>query len=226
MTRLLNRAAWIESVRLLATGVFPNQDMGRGVYQITSEGEVLEDSLVFRSAPTFSAPPVAVLRNDTTPEGWRIARILAADSVAANIAEFGYDTKGIAIDSVTPDKRWAHTIFGIAPGGRSRAGWLPVSDSSRVQWWPDLFMLYGNLSVDSTLRIFPHRGAPGPGERVPWPSYDVRSDTIDGEWMRVTIRVPEVFCADKVDAPQTYIRWIRWRDARGRPTVFYWTRGC
>lgn len=226
MIRLLDRAKWIASDGSMDPFNQLQQDRGLGVFGITSEARVLDDSLVIRSAPSASAPPIAVFRTDTAPEGWRISRFHAADSIDANIVEYRYETVGIPLDSVTPDGKWAHVIFGFAPGGRARAGWLPVPDSTRVEWWKDLLIEYEQMVVDSTMRFFERPDSMLPGKPIEWESYDIHSVAIDGDWMRVSIQVPGDYCADRVKDPQRHIRWVRWRDARRRPLLYYAPRGC
>jgi hypothetical protein len=226
MLRLLDRTNWIASNGSMSPFNQERQDRGLGVFRITTEAEVLDDSLVFFSAPDASAPPIAVFGTDTAPEGWRISRFRAADTIDANIVEFRYETIGIPLDSVTPDGKWAHVIFGFAPGGRARAGWLPVPDSTRVEWWKDLLIEYEQMVVDSKMRFYERPDSTAPGKPLEWESYDIHSVAIEGDWMRVSIQVPGDYCDEPVKDPQKHVRWVRWRDAKRRPLLYYASRGC
>jgi hypothetical protein len=57
--------------------------------------------------------------------------------------------------------------------------------------------------------------------------YAMHPEEVRGSWMRVRLVVPSDNCVDPDSVPrQTRRAWIRYLDDRGRPNVWYYTRGC
>jgi hypothetical protein len=44
--------------------------------------------------------------------------------------------------------------------------------------------------------------------------------------MRARLKAPSAYCAEPDVKPAIREGWVRWRDARLGPLVWYYTRGC
>ena len=57
--------------------------------------------------------------------------------------------------------------------------------------------------------------------------YAMHPEEVRGPWMRVRLVIPSDNCTEPDSARQSVRRaWIRYLDDRGRPNVWYYTRGC
>jgi len=73
----------------------------------------------------------------------------------------------------------------------------------------------------------PDSGTPVVRPRGGDDEYAMHPEEVRGSWMRVRLIVPSDNCVDRDSvARQTRRAWIRYLDDRGRPNVWYYTRGC
>ena len=56
--------------------------------------------------------------------------------------------------------------------------------------------------------------------------YGMQPLEFKGDWMRARLKAPSDYCAEPDVKPAIREGWIRWRDARLGPLVWYYTRGC
>lgn len=169
----------------------------------------------------------AATRPDTT-WGWMIESL--ESGLVANDVEFEYEENGLPIDSIAGD--WLRVIWGTTEAGEPRTGWTRLRPDTEVHLWPDLLRENNLFFLDPGAIAF--HTAPGgaavdialsPAQGTdPW-DYTMVPDSIDGRWMRVRLVTPSNYCADPAN-PAEHVVWIEFLDARGRPHVFYHSRGC
>jgi hypothetical protein len=169
----------------------------------------------------------AATRPDTT-WGWTIEAL--ESGLVANDVEFEYEENGLPIDSIAGD--WLRVIWATTEAGEPRTGWTRLRPDTEVHLWPDLLRENNLFFLDPGDIAFHNAPggaaveialAPAPGTD-PW-DYTMVADSIDGRWLRVRLVTPSNYCADPAN-PAEHVAWIEFLDARGRPRVFYHSRGC
>jgi hypothetical protein len=56
--------------------------------------------------------------------------------------------------------------------------------------------------------------------------YAIEPLEFKGDWMRARLKAPSDYCAEPDVKPAVREGWVRWRDARLGPLIWYYTRGC
>lgn len=193
------------------------------------------DTLVVHAAPSPTSPVLArFLFRSSGPMGWSYALESGEESIRSNALEYGYEVEGLPLDSLGPAGAWARVIYGLAEAG-PRHGWVHVEgDRARVELWADALQeqWLHFLRPDEAMSF---HEAPG-GARVAFePSragtdgaFDYRMEPIEvrGRWMKVRVVTPNVPCSPAEGEPREATFWIEYLDERGRPRVWYRTRGC
>lgn len=151
--------------------------------------------------------------------------------------ETGYETVSLIVLEVT-DAGWLRIRF--APGDEaSGTAWLHLCDLEKLrpqvvfEPWERHFLkkelspLYFRTGGPRALRRAPEPGA----EPVAWIPAEGRKYAIEplefrGDWMRARLKAPSDYCADPSVKPTIHEGWVRWRDARLGPLLWYHTRGC
>lgn len=219
----------------------PVADPGRGVVALaaaegaapgsSSAATPSIDTLVFRSRPDPSAPAAGLLlvRTDTimTEGSWHHA--VAAPALAApNLVEFGYEESGVPIDSAADGGRWLRGLLGTDSAGRWLTGWADTRDARIThRWWAEHLAAQALFALD-TARL---RFATDPGGApLAMPDGDFilyGADSVRGRWLLVHLLAPSDYCAagDSVARREQRL-WVQYLDARGRPRVWYHSRGC
>jgi hypothetical protein len=215
-------------------------DRGTGLLHFREPpgGPPRADTLVLRDAPRADAGIAALFLCEPEGEyGWSYA-IAAPETLVPNVLEFDYEVAGMPIDSVTTvsGHRWARVIVGARdPAGRGvRRAWarLDTAAVAMLAWGEYLPRLEGVFAVAPSRTTFA-RSAGGGAIASP---FSARFDADDhwmevqerrGAWLKVRFLQPAGACGDEPPADQV-IRtlWVRFLDARGRPAVWYYTRGC
>ncbi|HYC52181.1 MAG TPA: hypothetical protein VEB19_13795 [Gemmatimonadaceae bacterium] len=220
----------------------PVADYGRGVVAVAEDGRdgppgsvagVLPrtDTLRFRSRPDEKAPLAGLLliRTNTSSSNnnWRYG-VAAPGMAAPNLVEFGYEHSGIVIDSVTQDGRWVQGRLGTDDAGNWLTGWADVRDTRlETVWWAEHLPQQPLFALDSMhLRI----ALEPAGELLPPPTRDHimhATDSVRGRWLLVSLVTPSDYCmsGDAV-VRRTRKVWVEYLDVRGRPQVWYHSRGC
>jgi hypothetical protein len=213
-------------------------DLGTGIVALTVSFDdtartfPLEDTLVFRAEPRADAPIVGALIVDR-PErmSWSTAGLIPAGA-RLNFREHGYEEAGVPTDSTDATGRWVRGILAFTPSRVPVHGWASL-DAPGVQSfaWADRLAENVTFFLDSAgPRLFATLAdakAQRGGDRLPRERHEIeeileRSDS----WLRVRIRWPYQACSDAMEGTRTREAWIRYLDDRGRPLVFYPTRGC
>lgn len=210
-------------------------DIGRGVLHLTvradSVGRVREDTMLVRAGPDDEAMPVARwIHRYGLDWTWEYRLETSERGLVRNDVEWSYEESGLPVDSVTRDGAWVRVLHAVDAQGAPRRGWVRTSPDFNIEWWADVLAgqnLY--FRNQDSLAVYE---APG-GQRL-WldiaggsdgPDYTMTPLQRSNEWMRVVLTTPSDFCVDP-PVVRTDTVWIRYLDARGRPRVWYYPRGC
>ncbi len=171
------------------------------------------------------------LRVDEGNGGWSYALTLPGGQRAGTL-EFDYEIDGIPIDEMSRDSAWARVLLVTDTLGVPAAGWVEL-DPARVGvalWREHLAArewLFFADSVPPPVYATPGGAALDPdsvftGDR----SYSLYREDVSGDWMQVRIVSPDDSCGSEVESPRVTRAWVRYLDPRGRPRLWYYTRGC
>ena len=209
-------------------------DRGTGIVFLARKpgsGRARADTVLLRGHPDLAAPVVgAFIYTETAPgRAWSYA-IVAPRRLRPNVLEFAYEEAGLPLDSVTADRSWGRALLGLARDGGMFRGWVQL-DSTRVQhlfWSEELPRHPLFLWPGASATLFDRPGgralsrAAGPGNA----GYIMHPRETRGPWMRVRLVRPSDLCGGEDLASDTTTGWLRYLDDRGRPIVWYHTRGC
>ena len=210
-------------------------DMGIGIIELAMDMEGRRvpraDTLRFHVAPD-STSPLAGAWILALPGGgaWRYAT-WAPERLTPNDLEFGYEENGIPFDSADATGRWRRGILGFTERGERWYGWARLRDSLvRAVTWREHFIGMPLYFRDGERGDF-HASPSGPvvtTVRILSDSgFDMEGIELRGEWMKVKVEHPGQMCDGNASSTRrTDHYWIRAFDRRGRPRVFYHTRGC
>ncbi len=159
-----------------------------------------------------------------------------ADVSESGGLEFGYEDIGLPLlDAPETIARsdWLRVFYGMTPSGDTLTGWV-LGDTTRVSrfLWSERLPESPLFFLDADSIQF-HEAVDGPLVTVPLTpgdsyerfDYILHSLETRGPWMRAEVVSPSDYCADP-PRPARDTVWIRYLDARSRPRVWYYTRGC
>jgi hypothetical protein len=214
-------------------GVDPG-DLGLGVVYLTHAEDkgatTRTDTLLLRSAPDSTSPPVGAMLFTVAANGVTQYAIAAPDSLRANLVEYGYEESGVPFDSADASGRWMRGILGFTSGGVAQVGWVDARrPGTRVIRWaehltdrpiffPEPEHAAFFATADSTKRVPVPRGGDD--------AYAIHPMEVRGRWLHVRVVTPSDNCEPDFTGGHTQMAWIRYLDDRGRPNVWYYTRGC
>lgn len=183
---------------------------------------------------TPGAPPAAWFAG-----GWIVPAGGGAPRAAGSSGaiETGYETVSLIVLEIR-DGEWLRIRFAPGDEGSSTA-WVSRCDLEklrpRVVYEPweallgssELSPLYFRTGGPRALR----RAADPDAELLAWipaegSKYALEPLEVQGDWMRVRMKVPSDYCAETRIKPAVREGWIRWRTERLGPLVWYYTRGC
>ena len=214
-------------------GVDPT-DLGLGVVFLRraedKSGTIGTDTLIVHSAPNEASSPLGALLFVVSANGVTSYQVAAPDSLTPNLVEYGYEESGIPFDSIDATGHWLRTLLGSTADGAMRAGWVDTAHAGvgTVRWTdqlrdrpiffpkPDRAAFFA--TPDSTTPVAAPRGDDD--------AYAMHPVEVRGPWMRVRVVTPSDNCEPDPAARRTRELWIRYLDDRGRPNVWYYTRGC
>ena len=214
-------------------GIDPS-DVGLGVVFLRraedKSGTPGTDTLIVRTAPDASSPPLGALLFEVSANGVTSYRLAAADSLTPNLVEYGYEESGIPFDSLDVTGRWLHALVGSTADGTMRVGWVDTTQAGMgtVRWTdqlrdrpiffpkPDHAAFFA--TPDSTMPVAAPRGGDD--------AYAMHPVEVRDRWMRVRVVTPSDNCEPDAVPRRTRQLWIRYLDDRGRPNVWYYSRGC
>jgi hypothetical protein len=213
-------------------------DLGIGVFHFSwhedRPRDASADTIRVRRDPSSSAPILArfiyTFGAVTSPETtWAWAVESTEDSLVTNEVEFDYEEDGLPIDSIAGD--WLRVIYAVNEAGEPRAGWTQRRQDTGVRLWRDFLQERNLFFLDDQKAAF-YSSPSGTPVRLQLtdganglPDYTMHPEEVVGPWMRVRVVTPSDYCFDPVQ-PKRDTVWIRFLDARQRPTVFYHSRGC
>lgn len=211
-------------------------DRGTGVVTLaigSDSGRVFpsEDTLLFRESPRGGSPVVAALiRERPSPGGWSYAA-LAPPNVTLNFLEHGYEESGVPIDSSDGTGRWVRAIIGFTPDKQALHGWaaLDTPFAERLQWDSVLAERAWYFLDSASTRLYPTLAdarARRNGRVLPAHQFEIRILERKEFWLRVRLRWPVDVCNYSEAPTQAGEYWVRYLDGRGRPLMFYPSRGC
>lgn len=187
--------------------------------------------MLVRAGPDDEAMPVARwIHRYGLDWTWEYRLETSERGLVRNDVEWSYEESGLPVDSVTRDGAWVRVLHAVDAQGAPRRGWVRTSPDFNIEWWADVLAgqnLY--FRNQDSLAVYE---APG-GQRL-WldiaggsdgPDYTMTPLQRSNEWMRVVLTTPSDFCVDP-PVVRTDTVWIRYLDARGRPRVWYYPRGC
>jgi hypothetical protein len=188
------------------------------------------DTLLLRSAPNASAPPVGAMLFTVDSVGVTHYAIAAKDSLRPNLVEYGYEESGVPFDSADGTGRWVHALLGVAADGAVRVGWVDTSQPGigLVRWAEQLADRPIFFSTPERAALF---ATPDSSKPVTVPAggndaYAIHPVEARGPWLRARLVEPSDNCEPDSVPRRTRTVWIRYLDDRGRPTVWYYPRGC
>jgi hypothetical protein len=190
------------------------------------------DTLLFLEKPDAAAKPVAALLQERpNPGEWGYAA-LALSGVRPNFLEYAYEESGVPFDSTDATRAWVRGLIGTDPAGIMLRGWARL-DSARMtllEWSQHLPTQRLNFRDTSRAMLYASRAdaeANRNGVKLPSHRYTMEGLGAEGPWLRVKFQWPFEDCEDADTVRHTTREfWIRYLDARGRPLVFYASRGC
>jgi hypothetical protein len=211
-------------------------DRGIGVVHLAAApgtGTARLDTILLRARPDTATVVIGAFLYTETQKGraWRYS-IAAPIRIEPNVLEFAYEEVGVPLDSVTVDASWGRALLGFDAGGTPYRGWVRL-DPVRVH-----YRLWARELPGHSLFFLPEQGArvldrPGGRALADIPPAEAFGDYIlhplkaRGGWLQVRLARPADTCVGpEAAAPDTIVGWIRYLDNRGRPLVWYYTRGC
>lgn len=233
MTPVLRHLAVL--VASTASLVAQEPDRGLGVVGLAdSVWGARADTFAIVARPGGAEVVARWVRSSDRVGGEMHALVHGAATVPAPVLEYGYEISGLVVDSVDVSGRWARVQVGDTTAPAARRGWIDLRDPrlTLLRWAAYLPELDGVYALDPT-RLVLHR-APN-GARLPAPlvpRFDADDHWLEilerrGDWLRVRLTQPAMTCgAEPVTNGVTVEGWVRFLDGRGRPLVWYYTRGC
>jgi beta-lactamase class D len=222
-------------------------DRGVGVLAFASTaapGTTLEppfaDTMVVRERPEAGSTVLArFIFRVPEPFAWSYVLEPVEAGVRSNALEFEYEVDGLPIDSlghgvVEGGSGWVRVVHGVASDGTPRTGWVRHDpDRTEIHLWASELPLRPLFFVGADAIAF--HDAPGGtavaldlarrGELGP-PDYRLEPMAVEGRWMRARVVSPDASCDGEESGALERVVWIEYLDARGRPRVWYYTRGC
>jgi hypothetical protein len=188
--------------------------------------------MLLRAAPSTRAAIVGAFLYHEVRRGnaWRYG-VAAPKRLSPNVVEYGYEESGVPLDTLVAGKGWGRAILGFDDGGVPYRGWVRL-DSTRVR-----HLLWKNVLAGNRVFFLPDASArfydvPG-GKPVPLKvkldhtDYIMHPIEVRGSWLRVRVAQPADICGGPDSGRvSSSLAWVQYLTARGRPRVWYHTRGC
>jgi len=174
----------------------------------------------------------------SVPWGWyKNGWILDSDGREAagtsGMIETEYERMSFVVLEDRPDG-WIRLRYGKPFRGQGGVAWTHrchlEEQGLRFESWEERFLsdeispLHFRSRVRHALRTNPAESAP----RAHWigEDHDLEPLEIAGEWMRVRVTEPSVYCAGDETRGEAHEGWVRFRSDDKGPWVWYFTRGC
>ena len=198
-----------------------------GIPTFSPPGRVSAETLSVHASPSLSSNTIAHLIQRGDGSAWEYL-LSTPDSLVTQFIEYGGEQAGVPIDSLAPSGTWARVVYATSIGGRIRLGWIQLTGPShrRVMWADDIpkHPLFFRPPVTPAFHDHPSgkaiRDQLSKGDR----NYIMHPIRIRGRWMLVRLVAPSDYCGNEGTVRGEF--WIQYLDHRGRPTVWYYARGC
>jgi len=205
------------------------QDREYGIGVVRYEAMYRYDARdVILVAPFASADTVASLSRDSLCFRQPPGCVRSYD----RMIEFDYEVPGWAILEFSKDSGWVRVS--LAPSQPSGPmGWVRLRPTVSTLLWSQILPRHRLFFLrEPDIAFYKEPDPKSRVERQPVthlgskrPSYIMNPLAVRGPWLRVELLVPSTICETDIKVtPDTL--WIRYLTPRGRPTVFYHTRGC
>lgn len=158
---------------------------------------------------------------------FRVEQTRGGTAAAGNLLEYGYEELGIPLDSLDTTAGRVRVIFGLDNDGASLRGWTRLDPRLAYMEWREQLTSRSVFFLDRSGPPLFHAMPGGPSFTMDLPpdDFDMTPDSVAGDWLRVTVRVPHG-CSGEPPARESKA-WIRYIDSTTRrPLVWYPTRGC
>ena len=214
-------------------GVDPT-DVGLGVVFLRraedKSGTIGTDTLLLRAAPAPTSPLTGAMLFVVSTNGVTSYQVAAADSLTPNLVEYGYEESGIPFDSADASGRWLRGLLGTMPNGTMRSGWVDTTQRGvgTVRWTEQLRdrPIFFPKPERAAFFTTPDSATPFTAPRGGDDAYAMHPVEVRGPWMQVRVVTPSDNCEPDSVPRHTRQLWIRYLDDRGRPNVWYYSRGC
>lgn len=157
--------------------------------------------------------------------------LIKGNDEQAQLLEFEYESLGLPILEV--QAQWIKVIFGRDNNsGKTLSGWINHKEGiTNYHLWRNHLKEH-LLFFDSPNQISFFDKINGaniaftlaPSKFLTY-DYIMRPLLTDGVWMKVEVTTPSDYC-ESPNVREIKIFWIKYLDQRGRPMVWYFTRGC
>ncbi len=198
----------------------------------------MADTLAIHQSPSENSPVVAHFTYQVPePYIWHYTLEVYEPGIESNALEFGYEVLGLPLAAAEAEGDWFRVIYGTTAEGALRYGWVQgVAGRTEVLFWADelltrhLFF----LGPDAEMAFYDEPGgalvdfglAPRDGAGDAASDYRLEPLEADGRWLKVRVVTPDDSCTADPLQTRERILWIEYLDQRGRPRVWYHTRGC
>jgi hypothetical protein len=149
--------------------------------------------------------------------------------------EYDYETAGWAILAFSADSRWAQITLDprvtpsptgwvrLRPGIAEPRRWSELLPKQRLLFFllPDSIRFYSAPHPDAGVSL-----ALAPGPQPLRFDYTMRPLEVHHRWLRVVVETPSTFCVHPPPRARYDTAWVEYLTPRGRPRVFFHTRGC
>ncbi len=184
--------------------------------------------------------PLYLTSADSAVWGWFVRDLSGRDSLPfalvapvslrPNIVEFTYEESALPVDSIARDKTTARVLLGWDGAGVMRRVWVRLDSTVILRRWAEVLAQYPLFFRPG---LGPQFFAAPQGAAFPViltggddPDYAMHPKRVAGSWMEVEVVTPSDYCAEDTARRRRETVWIRFLDPRGRPRVWYYTRGC
>lgn len=188
------------------------------------------DTLLLRAAPNAGASPAGAMLFTVDSVGVTHYAIAADDSLRPNLVEHGYEESGVPFDSADVTGRWVRAILGFTADSVARVGWIDTSQRGvgLVRWTEQLAdrPIFFRHAERAAFFATPDSTRPIPVPPGDDDAYAIHPLDTRGPWLRARLVEPSDNCEPDPKPRRTRVVWIRYLDDRGRPNVWYYSRGC